>query len=134
MWDLQPKMTEYASEDRTWLGSAHGFEATDDVTLDADLFAGALGLTDGRILSGTVIGIVTASGLGGPYDSGAGDGRETAVGVLQTTVPAMAGGRINAPIQTQGVLVAANMPHAAGAAGGLDAGGTIADLAQFEVR
>jgi hypothetical protein len=54
-------------EDRSWLGSAHGVESTQSCTLDAALFTPATHYPNGEIRSGIVLGLVTATGLYGPY-------------------------------------------------------------------
>jgi hypothetical protein len=62
------------TEDHSWLGSRHGAEAPDGVTLDAAT-CGAL-FTDGRVPSGLLIQKITATGLYGPLDIAAADGRQ----------------------------------------------------------
>lgn len=66
--DLTPQKTTVTTlEDRSWLGSAHGTEATDSITLDLALFTKEVHYPDGEILSGTVLARKTSSGLYGPY-------------------------------------------------------------------
>lgn len=47
--------------------------------------------TGTEIVSGTVMGIITASGKYAPYSNGASDGTQTAVGVLYNYLPAKTG-------------------------------------------
>lgn len=58
------------AEDQTWLGSAHGTQEGDTITLDAALFPVGT-WADGIVKSGTVLGRVTATGLYGPYGQNA---------------------------------------------------------------
>jgi hypothetical protein len=77
------KFPAVQSEDRSWLASPHGTEtnAMPGVTVDTSLFpAGAK--ANGYVKSGTVLGRVTATGLYGPYDSAATDGRQVPTGLL----------------------------------------------------
>jgi len=73
-------------EDQSWLGSAHGTNECDPITLNADLFLALF--PTGVVPSGTVVGKITATGLYAPYtDAGThGAGTETASGHLFTTI------------------------------------------------
>lgn len=82
--DVSLKTETFSNENQEWLGSAHGTDSIDSITLDADLFLAAF--TDGVVKSGVALGKITASGKYGPYDNAAVDGRQTAVGLLFTTV------------------------------------------------
>jgi len=90
---------------------------------------------NGYIPSGTAIGLVTATGLFGPYDDTAGDGRQTAYGFTYADVRAV---RYNGTIATKvgtGAVVydaavsVAKLPFQTGT-GSIDANGK-ADLAQI---
>lgn len=93
MTDISVETTQYQVENRSWLipqpGSV-GFGYSPSGTLDVSAFTEATHYPNGFIPSGTVLGRITATGLLGPYDDGAVDGRETAVGFLfsATKVPA----------------------------------------------
>lgn len=52
-------------EDQSWLGSAHGTNEADSITLDGDMFLAAF--PTGVVPSGVVLGRVTSNGLYGPY-------------------------------------------------------------------
>lgn len=65
--DISVRSTTFGVENRSWLGSAHGTEATRTVTLDVSAFTEATHFPDGYIPSGTVLGRITATGLYGPY-------------------------------------------------------------------
>lgn len=122
--DLTVRSHEFMTEQRHWLGSAHGTDATRTITLDVSTFTEGTHYPDGVIRSGTVLGRITATGLYGPYDDGASDGREVAAGFLFNTV-AVTDGDVDqgAPLLEHGMVVQANLP----ANNGLDAAG-IADM------
>lgn len=82
--DFEIRSESYAPESRGWLRGPHGTEpgANPSITLDLTLFTEADHYPDGYIMSGCVVGKVTATGLWGPYDPAATDGRETARGLL----------------------------------------------------
>lgn len=87
---------------------------------------------DGYIPSGTVIGRVTATGLFGPYDNSASDGRETAFGITFAKVVARRGNgtlatRVGTGALVHGVVDQTRMPFQSGP-GAIDAAGK-ADLA-----
>lgn len=84
--DLTIKTQSYGQEDQTWLGSAHGTETGEPVTLQANLFTLGTHYPDGFLKSGIVLGKVTATGLYGPYSDAAVDGRTVAVGILLASV------------------------------------------------
>ena len=75
------------SEDQRWLGSAHGTNTGDPITLDGDIGFLALFPT-GVIPSGVMLGKITATGLYVPYtDAGThGVGSDVAQGHLLTTI------------------------------------------------
>jgi len=80
------------SENQEWLGSAHGTQEMDSITLDAALCRTAF--PTGVIPSGIKLGKVTATGLYAPSLEGAVNGTETVAGHLFTTVDLTAGGAI----------------------------------------
>lgn len=77
MTDISVSRTSFQNENRSWLHGSHGTEAgtNPSVTLDISLFAGLY--PNGFIPSGVVIAKVTATGLWGPADGTATDGRQT---------------------------------------------------------
>lgn len=125
MHDLTIKSTEYGSDDKSWLGSAHGFDSMPTITLDADLFTATF--TDGYVPSGVTLGKVTASGLFGPYDNAAVDGRDVMAGHLGERREIPAGTNIPAPLFRHGQVIEANLPtdHGLDAAGKADVAGRI---------
>lgn len=124
MDDITVVTTSYGSEDRTWLMGPHGVEAgtTPSTTLDLAKFNDAKFADD--IKSGCVLGKVTATGLYGPYDPAAVDGRQTARRLLMNTYGRKAGDGAKR-IADGGVIHAFvnvnRLPYVAGSIGGLDA-------------
>lgn len=118
-----------APEDHSWLGSQHGTDNCDPITLDGDAFLATF--TDGIVPSGVVLGRVTATGLYAPYDGAAADGSEVAKGHLFTTkelggTTAATVGNVSAALYWHGEVVEANLP----VGHGLDAAAK-ADLPQI---
>lgn len=108
--DISVRKDTVLSENRSWLGSAHGTEATRTVTLDTAKFTGNK-VSNGSILSGLVLGRITATGLYGPYDNAATDGREVAAGFLFNTITVPAGTtKVGAPLMEHGVVIEAKLP------------------------
>jgi len=111
----------WVTDDPSWLGSAHGTDSTETVTLDVSTFTEATHYPDGYIPSGLVLAKITATGLYGPYDDTETDGRATAVGFLVSprTVTS-ATQKIGAGMLTHGKVVEANLPIAIDANGKAD--------------
>lgn len=118
--NLNPTSTTYVKpEDHSWLRSQADTQFGISITLaaasfDSGDFAGLI------IRSGTLLGKITASGLYGPYDSGASDGTQTPVGFLLATIDLTGGGRAptgaNSPaaLLWRGAIVAAKVPQGTG--------------------
>lgn len=73
--------------DTRWRASAHGEDSARPGQLDPTAFTSGThynigGLTDNIIPSGVAVGRVTATGLYGPYDADAEDGREVLAGFI----------------------------------------------------
>ena len=75
--DITVRSEAFGVEDRSWLGSAHGTEATRTITLDVSAFTAGTHYPDGYIPSGTVVARNDSSGMYEPYD-----GDNTAAGFL----------------------------------------------------
>ena len=113
--DISVMTTEYAVEDRSWLASAHGTTATRTVTLDVSTFTAGTHFPDGYIPSGVVLAQITSSGLFGPYDDDAVDGREVAVGHLFNSTKVEDGGAdVGAPLLEHGFVLEDNLPEGHG--------------------
>lgn len=86
MTDFSVQTLSFTAEDRSWLLSefedVYAFSGTIDVTK----FTQATHFVNGYIPSGTVLGTVTTGGLLGPYDDTQTDGRQTASGILLSSV------------------------------------------------
>lgn len=82
MTDIGVFTQPYLAEDRSWLLTEPDNAFQIGGTLSIPAFTQAVHYPNGYIPSGTVVGLITASGLYGPYDDTAVDGRQVAVGVL----------------------------------------------------
>lgn len=126
--DLSVRTSSYSVEDRSWLGSAHGTEATRSITLNLSTFTANTHYPTGYLKSGTLLGRITATGLYGPYNDSATDGRQTAAGILFNSIPMATGGtNPSAPLMEHGVVVEAKLPTNSGVdtAGKTDLAGRI---------
>lgn len=94
MTDISVTRTQHHVEDRSWLLGPHGTEpgTTPSVTLDISAFTEGTHYPDGFIPSGMPLGLITDTGLHGPYDDSADDGRQTCVGLLFSSVAVPASG------------------------------------------
>lgn len=125
MTDITVSTVSYQAEKRSWLipqpgGIGEGF--TPGGTLSIAAFTAATHYPNGYIPSGTVLAVITASGLLGPYDDTALDGRQTAVGVLFSgvKVPNLADTSKNpgcAYVAAFAVVRLSKLPFSVGAAG-----------------
>lgn len=89
--DISVRTETSQVEDRSWLASAHGTEATASIVLDVSAFTAATHLPNGYIPSGVALGRISATGLYGPYNNTLGNGQEVCAGFLFSAV-AVAGG------------------------------------------
>jgi hypothetical protein len=123
--DFGVQTTTYAPEGRGWLRGPVGTEpgANPSITLDLTLFTANTHYPDGYIKSGCVLGKVTATGLYGPYDDAATDGRQTAKGLLFDSESVRTGQTkaLNALFR-RGDVDATRLPYT-GVAGAIDANG-----------
>lgn len=65
--DMIVRSETYGQGDHTWLGSAHGTETGETITLDLSTFDFVSDFPDGYLPSGVCLGLITASGLYGAY-------------------------------------------------------------------
>lgn len=87
MTDISVQSTTYQVEDRSWLAGTHGTTPGDNPSCSVDFTTfSAEDYPNGYIPSGTIVGRITVSGKVGKYDTGASDGRQTAVGLLFNSV------------------------------------------------
>jgi hypothetical protein len=119
---------QFGSDDQSWLGSAHGTDATETISLDTSLFTAGTHYPDGYFKSGLPLGKITATGKYGPYSDAASDGRQTLVGFLFAAVKAPTDNTIDpsAAMLTHGKVRTSRLPlGAVDAAGIADVAGTI---------
>lgn len=111
--DLQPTVRDVRpASDRSWLASPPNSDAVLDtlaITLDGDEFD-VQDFPGGVVPAGTVIGRLTASGLGGPYDHDGSDGLDTAVGHVLTDVTVSAGRTATVALVTKGRIFTGRLP------------------------
>ncbi|WP_258539787.1 head decoration protein [Streptomyces ipomoeae] len=109
--------------DRAWLGSLHGTDQTETITLDISKFTKDthwVASTDphqpySRVLSGVPVAKISASGLYGPYDEAAADGRQELAGVtFAEALFAPTATRVPVALLWHGVVKASAVP------GGID--------------
>lgn len=123
MTHLGVTRSEIQAENRSWLRGPHGTEpgANPNATLLVSLFTAGIHYPNGYIPSGIVLGKVTATGVYGPYDSAATDGRETAAGLLFGSLTVIPGiDRVGGAIVRHGFVNPAKLPIQSGT-GSLDA-------------
>lgn len=132
MTDISVFSTPFQAENLSWDLSSPGVPYVESGTLDVSLFNAAQHFPNGFIPSGTVLGKVTAGGALGPYLDTAGDGRQTAVGVLRASVQVLqptgvAKTKIGvAVMKAFGVISVSKLPFTSGTAalgGYIDAAG-----------
>ncbi|MBC9954939.1 head decoration protein [Leucobacter sp. cx-42] len=121
MTSLNAHVTEFQAEDRSWLRGPHGVGAgaTPSATLLVALFDKTQHYPNGFIPSGIVLGKVTATGVHGPYDPAADDGRQVAAGLLFGSLT-VNGDRLGGAIVTHAFVTAERLPVESGT-GSLDA-------------
>ncbi|MEU8186020.1 head decoration protein [Micromonospora carbonacea] len=123
MTDISVSTVSYQAEKRSWLLGPHGTDpgATPSITLDVSAFTAATHYPNGYFPSGIVLGVITASGLYGPYDDTAVDGRQVAAGILFSSVkvPNTADTMkdVGAAMLVHGFVKIARLPIANGATG-----------------
>lgn len=130
--DLSVKKTgPWGAENFSWLGSAHGTDSTETITLATALFTATFG-TQGYVPSGVALGKITAVGatqnMYGPYSDGATDGRQVMAGHLMTS-KSLTGVAlyIGAALLTHGKVRISRLPtgHGVDAAGQVDVAGRL---------
>lgn len=131
-FNLAVETTNYTGSNQAWLGSAHGTENCDSVTLDADKFLAAF--PSGIVPSGVTLARITATGLYAPYTDAAthGVGSDAMAGHLFTEVDlkgttAAAAKDSVVPLYWHGQVIEAKLPagHGLTAAGKADVAGYI---------
>ncbi|GGQ81258.1 head decoration protein [Streptomyces flaveolus] len=125
--DLSLTTQTFGVDDQSWLGSEHGTQATEPVTLDTSTFTAGTHYPNGYFRSGIPLGQITAGGKFGPYDGAATDGRETLVGFLYAAVQAPASNTVDVAgaMLVHGKVRASRLPVPVDAAGRADVAGSI---------
>ncbi|QIS16492.1 head decoration protein [Nocardia arthritidis] len=106
----------FVGEKRDWLLSDHGVEPneTPGITLDIAKFTAGTHYPDGYIPSGIALGKVTTTGLYGPYDAAANDGRQKAAGLLFASLPVQGNTRVGGALVQHAFVDAAKLPANSG--------------------
>jgi hypothetical protein len=114
--------TTWAGTDQSWIKHRKGVDTCKSITLNVALFTAGTHFPNGYIPSGMTLGVVTATGLYGPYLEAAGDGRTVLRGFLfdSVYVPDVAG-KITVAMFREGIITEAKLP----ANHGLDANGKL---------
>lgn len=88
MSDISLTSTSHQVEKRSWMLSQWGQGPGENpsIVLDQSAFTSGTHFPNGYIASGEPLGKITATGLYGPYDGAAIDGRETCAGLLHSAV------------------------------------------------
>lgn len=125
--DLTLRSDTFGADDKSWLGSAHGTDATIPVTLDTSAFTAGTHYPDGYFLSGLALGKITASGKYAPYNGAAADGTETLAGFLYAPVKAPTDTTVDpsGALLVHGMVRTSRLPIAVDAAGQADVAGAI---------
>lgn len=128
--DFQFRTVTYLSEDMSWLGSSHGTDTPDTITLDLSLFTAGTHFPNGFLPAGLGLGKVTATGVYGPYNNALATGVETLAGHLYKPVLVMAdnvAGKAIGALFWHGEVVTARLPlnHGVDAPGIVDVAGRI---------
>jgi hypothetical protein len=117
----------FGQDDQSWLASAHGTDTARTITLDTSAFTAGTHYPSGYFPSGLALGKITATGLYGPYDDAAVDGRAVLAGLLFTAVSAPSVTTVDpqGSLLWHGAVLAAKLPIAVDAAGQTDVAGYI---------
>ncbi len=127
------------NEDRRWLGARMGADVCRSITLDPSTFEDGHISDKGAIPSGTLLGMITATELYGPYDEDADDGRDVCAGLLFNTtsvgqklvgiaVDLSAAAPVGAPLFWTGIVKQSFLPEFDGTTAGEVDAGARADL------
>jgi hypothetical protein len=125
--NLQQTVRTFGMDDQSWIGSSHGTQATESITLDVSTFTPATHYPAGYVKSGIPLGQITATKKFGPYDGAATDGREVLVGFLFAAVGAPTDNTVDvgAAMFTHGKIRESRLPVPVDAAGKTDVAGSI---------
>ncbi|WP_433547175.1 head decoration protein [Streptomyces sp. CA-294286] len=134
---IQPYTTSVTvTADRDWLASRHGTDSTETITLDLGKFTKGAHYVDpspgnihGYVRSGVPVGCITASGLYGPYDPEATDGRAVFAGLVFAEAAFTPGTtKVPAALFWHGAVKVEKIP------GGIDPSKIVASQAGAQIR
>ncbi|MEV4741593.1 head decoration protein [Streptomyces sp. NPDC049555] len=134
---IQPYTTTVqVTADRDWLASRHGTDSTETITLDLTTFTKGVhyaepepGQPHGFVRSGVPVGRIAASGLYGPYDPAATDGRQVLAGLIYAEAPYTPGTKnVPAALFWHGSVKTAHIP------GGIDPTKIVAAPGAAQIR
>lgn len=110
--NLAQKTETWGNEDLSWLGSAHGLEMADSITIDrASMTAGWV--TDGVIPAGVVLRKLAATGRYMPWATG-----DAAAGILISPVMVGASGNPQGAVIRHGQVIVSKLPATSGYSAG----------------
>jgi hypothetical protein len=115
--NLSQTTETWGNEDLSWLGSAHGLEMADSVTLDRALLDAAW-LTDGTVPAGAIVRRVNATGRYAAFGDVAADGPS---GIIIGPVMTGAAGNPVGAVIRHGQVIVAKLPATSGYVAGVDA-------------
>lgn len=113
--NLTPVTESWGNEDLSWLGSAHGLEMADSITIDRAAMDAAW-LADGVIPAGVILRRVNATGRWAPF--AAGDG---VAGILIGPVMTGGAGNPQGAVISHGQVIIAKLPATSGYGAGVAA-------------
>lgn len=114
--DLSVRSMTTQVEKRDWLASDFGTAEPRGITLNIALFTAGTHYPNGFIPSGVFVAKVTATGLYGPYDDAAVDGRAVCAGPLFSNERAVnplngvALAKVGAALMEMGLIVESKLP------------------------
>lgn len=107
---LQQSQEAWTQDDQSWLGSAHGTDATRTGTLDISAFTPGTHFPNGYLPSGLAVALIGNTGLYGPAGAGATD--FVFLFTAQKVHPTNNAFDIVAPLLDHGRIVVAKLPIA----------------------
>lgn len=123
MTDISLTTTSHQVEKRSWMLSQWGQGPGENpsIVLDQSAFTGGTHFPNGFIASGEALGKITATGLYGPYDNAAADGREVCAGLLHSATKVPTNGTDpGAALVVAGFIKESKLPRAIDTAGKAD--------------
>lgn len=123
MTDISVTRNAHQVEDRSWMLSQWGQGPGENPScvLDQSAFTAGTHFPNGYIKSGEPLGRITTTGLLGPYDGSATDGRETCVGFLHSSTKVPANGTDpGAALVVAGFIRESRLPRSIDSAGKAD--------------